>query len=68
MPALRTAVTYTSCRNTALLIKCKRKENPVTSEWGFSSTKPELKQINAFKLMMGKTPVTSVEVNLHGVI
>lgn len=63
--ALGSAVTFTSCRNTALLIKCKKKEYPGKSEWDFRFTKSELKQINAFKLMVGKTPVTSVEVDVH---
>ena len=34
-------------------------------EWDFKSTRQELKQINAFKLMVEKIPVTTRAVDVH---
>lgn len=48
--------------HTALLIKCK---TTLESEWDFNGPRQELKQINAFKLMVEKTPVTTRAVDVH---
>lgn len=50
------------CRHTAPLVK---HETALESEWDFSGTRQKLKQINAFKLMMKKTPVTTGAVDVH---
>lgn len=47
---------------TLLLIKCKK---TLESERDFNGPRQELKQINVFKLMVEKTPVTIGAVDVH---